>query len=82
MTWLPLAVAVAVGRAALLDEVLTELVVLFCLLKLGSELCTESGVMDPLVPDRSICLLPPLCDASVLDTSSSGEPSGEQAVTF
>ena len=56
---------------------------LFFLLEVAetSGLGADSGVMDPLVPDRSICLLPPL-SFSACFSSSSGELSGEQAVTL
>lgn len=55
----------------LLDEALLLVRVI-----VGSGLAAESGVIDPLVPDLSICLLPPRSSPPPV------ELSGEQAVTF
>jgi len=79
--------SLVVGRAALLlEEALTELLPLFVRVAVGSGLAAESGVIEPLVPDRNIRLLPPRSEPSPAAAaglfSSSGELSGEQAVTF
>lgn len=66
----------------LLLDPLAELAVLFVLVTGAPGLCAaERGVIDPLVPERIICLLPPRSPLGGLGLSSSGELSGEQAVT-
>lgn len=64
----------------MLLDALNELLLLLVLVASG--LGAGSGVIDPLVPDRSIRLLPPLSDTSSPLLSSPGELSGKQAVTF